>query len=43
MKKLLKAIGVLLTAFCLFGCENPANEEEKEKETKKEIILKLHV
>ena len=32
MKKLLKAIGVLLTAFCLFGCENPANEEEKEKD-----------
>lgn len=42
MKKLIKAIGVLLTAFCLFGCDNPANDEENKKETQKEIILKYN-
>ena len=44
MKKLLKAIAILLAAFCLFGCENPAKDDEKQdkKEIKKEILLKYN-
>ena len=31
MKKLLKAISILIAAFCLFGCENPVNDENENK------------